>query len=154
MDNRREFLKKSVLMAAGMVVGSSAKALASSGKFPEGIVYTAESPGKWAGKAGSHAPKVKVDGLKVTITTKHPMSEKHYIVRHTLVTAEGKVIGEKTFYPSDKEAVSTYQLEAYHSPKMYATSFCNLHDLWVTEFTAEHPKPEKPQSEHPTEHPK
>lgn len=136
MNNRREFLKKSVLVAAGMVVGSSAKALASSGRFPEGIVYTAGSPGKWAGKAGSHAPKVEVDGSKVTITTKHPMSEKHYIVRHTLVTAEGKVIGQKTFYPSDKKAVSTYKLEPYQSPKMYATSFCNLHDFWVTEFKA------------------
>ncbi len=136
MDDRRGFLKKSVLVATGMVVGASRKAFASSGTFPKGIIYTAESPGKWAGKAGSHAPKVKVDGLKVTITTTHPMSEKHYIVRHTLVTAEGTIIGEKTFYPSDKEAVSTYQLEASHSPRMYATSFCNLHDLWVTEFTA------------------
>lgn len=136
MNDRRDFLKKLALMAAGMVVGASRKAFASSGMFLKGIIHTAESPGRWAGKAGSHAPKVKVDGLKVTITTEHPMSEKHYIVRHTLVTAEGKVIGEKTFYPSDKEAVSTYELEPYHSPRMYATSFCNLHDLWVTEFVA------------------
>lgn len=136
MNDRRDFLRKSLLVATGMVLGSSVKVFASSGVLLEGIVYTAENPGRWAGKEGSHAPKVQVDGLKVTITTKHPMSEKHYIVRHTLVTAEGKVIGEKTFYPSDKQAVSTYQLEPYHSPRMYATSFCNLHDFWVTEFTA------------------
>jgi superoxide reductase len=136
MNDRRDFLKKSVLVATGMVVGSSGKVFASSGDLPKGIIYTAEEPGRWAAKVGSHAPEVKVDGLKVTITTKHPMSEKHYIVRHTLVTAEGKVIGEKTFYPSDKEAVSTYELEPYHGPRLYATSFCNLHDFWVTEFTA------------------
>jgi superoxide reductase len=136
MNDRRGFLKKSVLVATGVVVGSSGKLFASSGAFPKGIVYAGESPGKWAGKAGSHAPRVQVDGLKVTITTNHPMSEKHYIVRHTLVTVEGKVIGEKTFYPSDEEAVSRYELESYHSARIYATSFCNLHDLWVTEFTA------------------
>jgi len=136
MNDRRDFLKKSLLVATGMVLGSSVKVFASSGALLEGIVYTAENPGRWAGKEGSHAPKVQVDGLKVTITTNHPMSEKHYIVRHTLVTADGKVIGEKTFYPSDEKAVSTYELEPSHGAKMYATSFCNLHDFWVTEFTA------------------
>ncbi len=136
MRDRRDFLKKSVLVATGLVIGTSGKALADSGDYPEGIVYTEKRPGRWAKKVGSHAPKVKVDGLLVTITTEHPMTEKHYIVRHTLVTAEGKVIGDKTFYPSDSKAVSTYELESYHSPKMYATSFCNLHDFWVTEFKA------------------
>ncbi len=134
MEDRREFLKKSVLVATGLVVGSAGKALADGGALPKGIVYTTEQPGKWAQKAGSHAPKVEVDGLKVTITTEHPMTEKHYIVKHTLVTIEGEVLGEKTFYPSDAKAVSTYELDPYHSPKLYATSFCNLHDLWVTEF--------------------
>ena len=136
MKDRRDFLKKSVLVAGGLVVGTSGKALAGCGDYPEGIVYTEKRPGQWAKKAGSHAPKVQVDGLLVTLTTEHPMTEKHYIVRHTLVTAEGKVLGAKTFYPSDGKAVSTYELEAYHSPKLYATSFCNLHDLWVTELKA------------------
>ena len=136
MEDRRDFLKKSVLVAGGLVVATSGKALANSGDYPEGIIYTKERPGKWAGKAGSHAPKVEVDGLSVTITTEHPMTEKHYIVRHTLVTAEGKVLGAKTFYPSDGKAISTYELDSYDSSKMYATSFCNLHDFWVTEFKA------------------
>ena len=134
MNDRRDFLKKSVLVAAGMVVAKPANALALPGKFPAGIVYTKDNPGKWAKKVGSHAPKVKVEGKKVTLTTRHPMSEKHYIVRHTLVSADGKVIGSKTFYPSDKEAVSTYELASISGSKMYATSFCNLHDFWLTEF--------------------
>ena len=134
MKDRRDFLKKSVLVATGLVVGTSSRALADCSGCPEGIVYSEKRQGKWAGKAGSHAPKVQVDGLLVTVTTEHPMTEKHYIVRHTLVTAEGKVLGAKTFYPSDGKAVSTYELDSYHSSKMYATSFCNLHDLWVTEF--------------------
>ncbi len=136
MNDRRDFLKKSIFLTAGMVVAKSATAFASQGGFPSGVVYTKDSPGKWAKKVGSHAPEVKVEGKKVTLTTKHPMSERHYIVRHTLVSADGKVLGSKTFYPSDKEAVSTYELPSNHGSRFYATSFCNLHDFWVTEFMA------------------
>lgn len=135
MNNRRDFLKKSVLAATGIVIGSSGKVFASPGAFPAGVIYTRENQGKWAKKAGSHAPKVDVEGKKVTITTTHPMSEKHYIVRHTLVSQDGKVLGEKTFYPSDKRAISTYELPSSHGSKLYATSFCNLHDFWLTEFS-------------------
>ncbi|MDI6745061.1 MAG: desulfoferrodoxin family protein [Thermodesulfovibrionales bacterium] len=101
--------------------------------FP-GIIYTEKKPGKWKEKVGGHAPKVSVEGKKITIATKHPMTEKHYIVRHTLVDEHGKVIGEKTFYPTDKEAVSTYELPDGFKGGLYATSFCNLHDLWVTKI--------------------
>ena len=123
-------------MSVGMVIGHSAKAFASSGSFPEGIIYTKENPGKWAKKVATHAPKVNIEGKNITISTKHPMSEKHFIVRHTLVAADGKVLGEKTFYPSDKVAVSTFEIPVDHGSKFYATSFCNLHDLWLTEFAA------------------
>jgi len=136
MNDRRDFLKKSIFLTAGMVVAKSATAFASPGGFPSGVVYTKDNPGKWAKKVGSHAPEVKVEGKKVTLTTKHPMSEKHYIVRHTLVAADGTVLGSKTFYPSDKKAVSTYELPSDHGSRFYATSFCNLHDFWVTEFMA------------------
>ena len=134
MNDRRDFLKKSVLVAAGMVVARPASALALPGKFPAGIVYTKENPGKWAKKAEIHAPEVKIEGKKITITTKHPMSRKHYIVRHTLVSADGKVIGSKTFQPSDEKAISTYELASPSGSKLYATSFCSLHDFWLTEF--------------------
>jgi superoxide reductase len=135
MNSRRDFFKKSGLMAVGMVIGHSSKVLASSGSFPEGIIYTKENPGRWAKKVAIHVPDVNVEGKHVTITTKHPMSEQHYIVRHTLVSADGKVLGDKTFYPSDKVAVSTFELPMNHGSKLYATSFCNLHDFWLTEFT-------------------
>ena len=100
------------------------------------IINTKKNPGKWAKKVATHAPKVHVEDRNVTITTNHPMSEQHYIVRHTLVSADGKVLGEKTFYPSDKIAVSTFELPDDHGSRLYATSFCNIHDFWLTEFTA------------------
>ena len=65
------------------------------------------------------------------------MTEKHFIVRHTLVTEEGKVLGAKTFSPNDEEARSSYKLAPeYKGKKLYATSFCNKHDMWVKAFTA------------------
>ncbi|MBW1782399.1 MAG: twin-arginine translocation signal domain-containing protein [Deltaproteobacteria bacterium] len=137
MISRRAFLKGSLLVAGAMVVGRSGTALAASGSFPSNIVYTREDPGIWASKVESHAPKVNVEGNRVTVTTDHTMSKKHYIVRHTLVSADGNVIGGKAFSPSDKKAVSTYELPAGAGSKFYATSFCNLHDFWVTEFTTQ-----------------
>jgi len=135
MTKRRNFLKTTLAMTTGAVVGKSAIVSAGTkGKF-SGIIYTVENPGKWEKKVNSHAPKVSVDGKEVTIKTLHGMSEEHFIVRHTLVCEHGKVLGEKTFYPTDKKAVSTFTLPEKHAKKFYATSFCNKHDLWVTEFT-------------------
>ena len=114
---------------------SAAPATAASCPMPAGIVYTAENPGKWSKKVNGHLPQVKVEGKTVTITTDHTMGEAHYIVRHTLVSEDGTVLGEKVFSPADDDAVSTVELPEGHSGKLYATSFCNKHDLWVAEFT-------------------
>ena len=135
MVDRRRFLKTTLVMTAGCVAGKSATTSASAGPFPTGVVYTKEDPGRWAKKVGSHAPEITVDGSKVKIVTKHPMSENHYIVRHTLVSADGKVVGEKTFRPTDRKALSIFDIPADAGTHFYATSFCNLHDFWVVEFT-------------------
>lgn len=133
MNNRRDFLKTSLIATGGMLAGGTARA---SSDVPfAGVIYTADNPGQWAGKVNSHAPKVAVDSGKVTITTDHPMSVKHYIVRHTLVTPEGEVLGATTFTPADEEPVSTHQLPEGYSGKLYATSFCNKHDFWLTELS-------------------
>ena len=87
-------------------------------------------PGRSLWKVG-HPPKEECHEKQKRI----PERVGHYIVRHTLVTTDGKVIGAKTFYPSDKRAESSYQVEAEGGSKFYATSFCNIHDFWVTAFT-------------------
>jgi len=134
MTKRRDFIKASVAMTAGAIATRVAPAAAGGASFPPGIIYTKDQPGKWAKKVGSHAPIVSVDGGKVTVKTKHGMSEKHYIVRHTLVSADGEVLGDKTFHPSDDEALSEYEVKP-GTGTLYATSFCNKHDFWVTEFS-------------------
>ncbi len=138
MSTRRTFLKTSLaagagVLAAGISAVQAKSDAAAAPKFAAGLIYTKDNPGKWAKKVGSHAPSVKVEGTKVTVTTDHGMSEKHFIVRHTIVTPAGDVLAEKTFMPSD-EAVSVFEIEGKH-PVLYASSFCNKHDLWVSEFS-------------------
>ena len=137
MKSRRELLKSSLVLAGTFGIAGSAFAnegnnTKKTGSLPAGLIYSEDNQGKWKGKAGSHAPVVSVDGDKVTVATKHGMSKMHYIVRHTLVTGDGEVLGEKTFYPTDKP-VSEFVVKGNYS-ELYATSFCNKHDFWVTKF--------------------
>ncbi|MDM8547913.1 desulfoferrodoxin family protein [Candidatus Venteria ishoeyi] len=144
MSDRRNFIKAGLATIGAATVGvviapkslSAAEAPAAPAAKPpfSGIIYSKENPGQWSEKVKGHAPQVKVEGDKVSIITNHSMSEKHYIVRHTLVTDGGDVVGEKTFYPSDEAAKSEFELPEGVT-KLYATSFCNKHDMWVTEFT-------------------
>lgn len=132
MTDRRDFLKGSLATAAVLGLTTARQIWAASKSFP-GIIYTSAEPGRWAGKEGVHAPQIEINDNQVTITTKHPMSEEHHIVRHSLVLADGTVVGSKTFTPKDPAPISSYELPASYSGVFYATSFCNLHDLWLSE---------------------
>lgn len=132
MIERRDFLKGSAVAVSALVLGVGSRAVASQTVQFNGIIYTKDNQGKWEGKAGSHSPEVTKDGARVTIKTNHPMSSVHFIVRHTLVLEDGSVVGAKTFTPSDVPE-SSYELPAGYAGKVYATSFCNKHDFWLTE---------------------
>jgi len=135
MINRREFLKTTAVAASVAAVASGTKVFAGeAGTSYPGILYTEQQQGQWEGKAGSHAPKATVADGKVSVITEHPMTEVHFIVRHTVVLADGKVIGGKTFTHADKPE-SSFELPAGYKGKACATSFCNQHDMWITEFT-------------------
>ena len=134
MNNRRDFLKSSLAVTAGTVALGAIPAFASHSKATNIFAYTAEDPRRWAGKAGSHAPVVSVKGNMVTVETKHGMSSGHYIVKHSVVNSQGKVLGENVFFPDSKKAISTFEIKGSHKD-LTALSFCNLHDLWATEFT-------------------
>jgi len=134
MNDRREFLKTAALAATTVTLASSGVAFASAPASLTNIIYTAENPGKWDKKVGSHAPQVTINGSAVAVATKHPMSADHFIVRHTLVLEDGTVVGAKTFTPTDQPE-SAYELPAGYKGKIYVTSFCNLHDFWMSEAT-------------------
>lgn len=133
MYDRRNFLKTAA--AASVLAFTTAPiAFAAGSAEYTNIIYTKNNPGKWAGKEGSHAPQVTVIGANVSVATKHPMSDMHFIVRHTLVLEDGTYIGAMTFTPADTPE-SSYELPAGYKGKIYVTSFCNLHDFWLTETT-------------------
>lgn len=130
MSTRRQFIAGAALVAASTVAG----ALPAKAAVPSfaGVLFTAANPGYWAGKEKTHAPQVTLEGMKATVLTPHGMSEAHFIVRHTIVAADGKLIGAATFTAKDKpESMVSLPGKGVY----YATSFCNLHDMWVTEFT-------------------
>ncbi len=131
MNSRRKFMAMSAAAAAATLM-PVANAAAKSSKYPSNIIYTQKDPGVWSKKAATHLPQVEVKEDKVVIRTLHPMEEKHYIVRHTLVDDDGNVVGAKTFANTDKKAVSRFDIPAGSKGKtFYATSFCNKHDFWV-----------------------
>jgi superoxide reductase len=134
MQNRRNFLKTSLATSAGLVAATVLPASATESTDINIFAYTKEHQGRWEGKAGSHAPVVTIEGNKVTVETKHGMSEAHYIVKHSLLDSNGNVLGEQIFFPRDAKAISTYVIDGNYK-ELYALSFCNIHDLWVTKFS-------------------
>lgn len=134
MQNRRNFFKTTAAAASIAALGSipGAFAAVTTPITYTNIVYTKDSPGQWASKVGSHLPQVTVTGTKVDVVTKHPMSNEHFIVRHTLVLEDGTFIGATTFVSTDKPE-STYELPSGYKGKIYVTSFCNKHDFWLAE---------------------
>jgi superoxide reductase len=133
MATRRDFIRVSLAVAGAAAAGRVLRAEAAAA-FPPGLVFTKAAPGRWAGKEGLHAPQVTVAGSTVTVVTPHPMTAPHFIVKHTLLTPEGKFLGERTFTSADPAATSSYELPAGFAGTLWAASFCNLHDLWVTEL--------------------
>jgi superoxide reductase len=150
MSERRDFLKLVAAGPAGALLlplfaetgrGTLAAdvecAAAALGKLPANIIYTKEQPGIWKGKEGGHIPSLTPaksgDGLTLKVVTKHPMSETHYIVRHTVVGECGKVLGAKTFSWKDQpESTHEVKLEAGQKlDHVFVLSYCNLHDLWL-----------------------
>ncbi len=133
--DRRDLLKTAAAAAVAATAGSAVSAFAVDAAAPSpagSVYYTKEQPGHWKGKEGTHAPDVKVEGGKVSVVTPHPMTAEHFIVRHTVILADGTVLGAKNFAPTDKPE-SSYELPKDYKGKICATSFCNLHDLWVSE---------------------
>ena len=132
MHSRRDFLTSSAVLGSALVLGSKNALAETSAPSLQGLVYSEAEQGQWKGKSKSHAAKIKIEGQKISLHTMHGMAEEHYIVRHTVVLKDGRVLGSKTFSPKDK-AKSSFELPKGYKGRVVATSFCNLHDLWISE---------------------
>jgi superoxide reductase len=133
--NRRNFLLSSAAAAAIATTSSASHAIEGGNQLPpKNLIYTKDNAGKWEAKKGSHLPVIELTDRRVKIITKHSQSDDHYIVRHTLLLADGTEIGSSTFSPED-EPISEHELPESYTGSLFATSFCNRHDLWLTEIT-------------------
>ena len=152
MNERRQFLKMVAAGPAGAAllpffaqtgqcsVAEDLEQVAESlGRLPENIIYTKDHQGVWKGKSGSHLPRLAAERaggkLKLTVATKHGMSEPHYIVRHTVVDGGGEVLGAKTFSWKYKP-VSTYEVDlpaGGKSQSLFVMSYCSKNDLWLVQ---------------------
>ncbi len=130
--DRRHFLLYTATTATAAVLASTAQAIDTSSLPPKNLIFSQDNGGMWESKKDSHVPAIKVDNDRVTVSTDHGHSNSHYIVRHTLLLADGTVVGTKTFSPLD-EPISVHKLPAGYKGSIYATSFCNKHDLWLAE---------------------
>jgi len=102
-----------------------------------GVYYTQDEPGRWGKKAGSHVPMLEkvvgADGAVVLkVTTDHPQQGyRHYIVKHQLLDASYRFLGEKMFDPEKETPVSEFTLPTNYTGMVYALSMCNRHDVWL-----------------------
>jgi superoxide reductase len=130
--DRRTFLNRTTTTAALAILGNSARAEETVQFPPVNLIFTETNGGKWESKKRLHLPIIELDGRKVKIRTEHGQSEYHHIVRHTLLLDDGTVVGATTFTANDAP-ISEYEIPADYSGKLFATSFCNKHDLWVSD---------------------
>jgi len=132
--DRRTFLLNSTATAAIATLGNTAQAAIEDALPAVNLLFTKEHAGRWQSKKGTHVPNIKVTGNLVKISTDHGQSKKHFIVRHTLLLEDGTVVGAKTFTANDAP-ISEHELPADYKGRIFATSFCNQHDLWLAETT-------------------
>jgi superoxide reductase len=136
---RRDFIRLTATSAGASLIAPSI-VLAEEAKpanVTADIYFTKENPSRWEGKAATHAPVIEVSkaegAITIKVTTPHEMKGyEHFIVKHTLLDANYKFLGEHVFDPTKETTpVSSYTLKEY-SGTVYALSFCNKHDLWLS----------------------
>lgn len=133
---RREFLQAGAL-AAGAVLLTPTRARAFElNDLAGGLFYTAESPGRWAGKQGGHAPNLSVrdgdDGRILQVVTGHEMRAfEHYIIKHVVLNDQFRFVTENLFDPTTGKApVSEFHIGNYRG-RLHVLSVCNIHDTWM-----------------------
>lgn len=135
MDRRNFLTSASSAGLAGVLAHAAPAAAAQTGPLPpKNLLFSTDNTGIWESKKATHVPSIGVEDGRATIATPHPMLEEHFIVRHTLLLADGTVVGAKTFTYKD-QPVSEYALPKGYKGRIIATSFCNQHDFWWAEAT-------------------
>jgi superoxide reductase len=134
---RRDFMRLTAIGAAATLLPNISQAASEKSAATADIYYTKDSLGRWESKAATHLPNIEItknkDEVIVKITTPHEMKGyEHYIVKHVLLDKDYKFLDEHLFDPTKETIpVSSYTLRNYMGT-VYALSFCNKHDLWLS----------------------
>lgn len=140
MISRRGVLAGGAALAAGGVYLGPARAAgvstADAVRLLAGkLIYSADSPGRWAGKEQGHVPQMRVertgDEVNVQVVTRHPMSSDHYIVKHMVLDARFEILAETLFDYGFDYPQSHHRLTGV-SGRLFAVSLCNIHDSWLS----------------------
>jgi desulfoferrodoxin (superoxide reductase-like protein) len=101
-------------------------------------VYTAAAPGMWAGKEGSHVPKVAINGGVADVSCTHAVAEGHWITTIFVEDQDQNVIHMEDFLgrgPGASQAVTSFRIPPGVT-SIVAFAYCNLHDCWSSESIA------------------
>ncbi len=105
----------------------------------EEAIYTKDDPGPWAGKEAAHLPQIAYErtesGLRVSVTVEHEMNPEkpHYIMWIKLMDADGNLLGQTEFVPTDLKAEAVFEISAVPG-KLAAEEKCNVHGIWMSEI--------------------
>ncbi|MGE0173489.1 MAG: desulfoferrodoxin family protein [Oligoflexales bacterium] len=96
-------------------------------------VYTTTA-GPNGGAPEGHIPMVTVNAETIDVATNHVMTPEHYIAKHQIRDASGKLVHEKNFLPTTLAPKSTFPKKGM-SGQYNAFSFCNMHGIWKAALT-------------------
>ena len=135
--NRRMMMKMGLVGTAAAVIAPRA-VLAETpmgdpfkSPFAGALFYTADAPGRWAGKQGGHVPMIERSGSTIKVTTGHEMDGfNHYIIKHIIMDDGFGFVDETMFNPESDAPISQHEIGGLKN-LVYAISLCNKHDAWL-----------------------
>ncbi|KAG8467789.1 hypothetical protein KFE25_006841 [Diacronema lutheri] len=97
-------------------------------------LHTAQDPGEFKDKAGSHVPKIRVKEGKLEVEVAHEMKDEHFIEYIWAKNSEdGSMLGACKLSPSDQPILHVDVPDGVKS--VVAFEMCNQHGLWKSDPT-------------------
>eukprot|EP00466_Bigelowiella_natans_P012840 jgi/Bigna1/82114/fgenesh1_pg.88_\ len=97
-------------------------------------VFSVDFPGKWAGKAGTHAPMIKIVGSNLEISVNHAAKNIDHMVTHLILLNENRKIVALEILQDGMAPKYTIRLSMVAGSKFVTPyAYCNLHGMWKGE---------------------
>lgn len=130
--NRRKALSITAA-AAGLAATSTASLQAEEARMKGGWLYKELEYEK-------HVPNVEVkrkdDMVAITVWVKHPQTPEHHISTFKIYDENRIELTECDLHPELSVQKVQFVLKVVEGTALIATSDCNIHGIWMKEFTA------------------